>query len=393
MMHFLKKNTLIVIYNFIFFFICYGVWVDSKWSYFSSLSVFFLALNSFYFSLQKLNKKHKIKGLYRKFIPTLQIEYLFVISVLIIVSHIVSLGQIPTLKAMTLTTNDEVALVRQNISIETSLYMAYLSSFTIKAILPFSILILLIKKRKILYITLIIVACIYAFSLMQKSTILTILLPTLIYAFIKKDYLNAFISSTLVITLTIALTYIANPAISTTKIKQTETNRTEIKTKNESSSITKVLIGLKKRIILVPGKMVSIWFKHIPANLPYLGINGYGFISKIRGLNHHEYGKEMYPLVYQKQEIKGTLNAASFMYDYANFGLKGLVFSGLLLAISFLFIESIFKGYFTIKLSLNLYSILVLSSSSLTTLLFSGGWSLIVILFYLYKEELKYEEQ
>ena len=76
------------------------------------------------------------------------------------------------------------------------------------------------------------------------------------------------------------------------------------------------------------------------------------------------------------------MNVASFMYDYVNFGLLGLVLSGILLGIIFTYLEKLFKNDFNMKLVVNLIPILILSSQALTTLLFSGGWALSVILYF-----------
>jgi hypothetical protein len=39
------------------------------------------------------------------------------------------------------------------------------------------------------------------------------------------------------------------------------------------------------------------------------------------------------------------------------------------------------------KLTLNLFPIFLLSSGSLTTILFSGGWGLVMVLFWIFKKE------
>ena len=72
------------------------------------------------------------------------------------------------------------------------------------------------------------------------------------------------------------------------------------------------------------------------------------------------------------------------MYDYANFGRKGLILSGFILAIVFYFVETIFRNNFKFKLSLNLIPLATLSSQALTTLLFSGGWGLLIGFYYLF---------
>ena len=147
------------------------------------------------------------------------------------------------------------------------------------------------------------------------------------------------------------------------------------------------LKGLKNRVLIVPGKTVSSWFDHIPNDLPFLNGKGYRFAQRFTGENYINYAQELYPIMYPdhaKKGLKGNVNVAHFMYDYANFGRKGLVLSGFILAIVFYFIETMFRNNFKFKLSLNLIPLATLSSQALTTLLFSGGWGLLLGLYYLF---------
>ena len=52
----------------------------------------------------------------------------------------------------------------------------------------------------------------------------------------------------------------------------------------------------------------------------------------------------------QKKGLKGNVNVASFMYEYANFGIYGLILSGAFLGLLFLSIEKIFVNNLTLKL-------------------------------------------
>ena len=59
-------------------------------------------------------------------------------------------------------------------------------------------------------------------------------------------------------------------------------------------------------------------------------------------------------------------------------------FTLFILAIVFYFIETMFRNNFKFKLSLNLIPLATLSSQALPTLLFSGGWGLLLGLYYLF---------
>ena len=77
------------------------------------------------------------------------------------------------------------------------------------------------------------------------------------------------------------------------------------------------------------------------------------------------------------------------MYEYSNFGRTGLILSALLLGFLLCFIELIFGSNMLLKTSLNLFPIFMLSSGALTTALFSGGWGLIIILYYIFTKDFK----
>jgi ABC-type transport system involved in multi-copper enzyme maturation permease subunit len=81
----------------------------------------------------------------------------------------------------------------------------------------------------------------------------------------------------------------------------------------------------------------------------------------------------------------GTATTAYFMYDYANFGNWGLAIAGIYLAVFLVFVNLLFKNDFNNMLSLNVLYLLWLSSAPFTSTLFSGGWVLMLLLYWLYK--------
>jgi archaellum biogenesis protein FlaJ (TadC family) len=76
------------------------------------------------------------------------------------------------------------------------------------------------------------------------------------------------------------------------------------------------------------------------------------------------------------------------MRGYSNFGNAGLIQSAIFLAVVFLVMNLLFKNTgIEMKLTLNLFPVFLLSSGSLTTILFSGGWCLVMVLYWLFKKE------
>ena len=87
---------------------------------------------------------------------------------------------------------------------------------------------------------------------------------------------------------------------------------------------------------------------------------------------------------YAQAGIHGTVNGAFFIYDYANFGKMGLLFSGLIIAILLFIISLIHSNNPIQSASLISYYIFMLSSSALSTLLYSGGLGFILVFLILF---------
>ena len=385
----ITRYTLYDLYIVLFFFLCYGVWVTSGVTYLPYLGVFFCGVTGSYFVGEKLFAGKKLPrklidwiGFVKKYISS---NILVFLSIAIPIAHLLYLGYIPTLKAMSLLDGDEVSLVRANISVDSGTLFNYLSSFTIHAILPFTLLYLYLTRQKRVLFLVTLVAVFYAFSLMQKSYILTMFLPVLTYAFFAKRYRLLLVYVMVVFGTIVSLTYVANPELNPIHEEEIALKHKEDKIKTSGNSFIRILQGLEQRVMITPGKVVVLWFENIPEKLPYAGINGYKFVTRFTGEKHVDYGKALYPIIYPEDaRLKGTVNAANFMYEYAYFGLKGLVLSGVILGLIIAFVESLFGSDFELKIALNFYSILILSSSSLTTLLFSGGWGMMILLYLLF---------
>lgn len=395
---FFKTHTLFSIYSVVFIILLNGVIETSGSKYVFNMFLFFIPLVLFYFGFTYFAKNKKFKVFsslnnITNLLPDYSYLILTGICVFLVVGHLIHIGGSPGAKGLAVMDTKGIVELRRNITSEASSLWNYLSSFNIKAILPFSLLLLAFKKKKLLFGILIAIGALYAFSLMQKSYILTVLFPIILLTLFYKKYLQSiglFLICGIVI---ISLVYIQNPQMrggvdNVTKIEISLKDRVD----SDHPYFIRVLLGLKHRILVVPGEMVAKWFQEIPKNKPFLYENGYGFICKIKGIKHIEYSKVLYPIIrpkYAEKGLKGSVNTASFMYEYSNFGRTGLILSALLLGFLLCFIEFIFGSNMLLKTSLNLFPIFMLSSGALTTALFSGGWGLIIILYYIFTKDFK----
>lgn len=382
---FLKQHTLFSLYLFIFLVLTFGVFVTSGEQHFDKLILYFISFVLFYILFFKTIAKIKFKVF--NFKPLVKPNYLILVSILLIGGHFIQLGNIPILKAITIDNANDIAWIRTNIDKDTSLFFNYSSSLLIRAILPFVMLFVIAKQKVKLFIVLSLVYSFYAFALMQKSFIVTIFIPSIIYLIFNKKMILIAYSFTLVIFTVLTIGYVANPHLNPIKKKEAAVkSKNQISlNKNKKSSIRLLFGGLVKRVSVTPGEIVSKWFETVPEKVPYAGLDGYRFIAKLRGRTHLEYSKELYPIIskkYYDRGLRGSVNTASFVYEYANFGYLGLVLSAFFLALILVSVELLFKNDFVLKVALNFYPIIILSSSAITTLLISGGWIITLVLYY-----------
>jgi hypothetical protein len=396
--HILSTHTILLLYFLVFCLLLNGIVSSTGGKHIDEMLLFFGVLVVSYVCFFIISKKinldvNKIGFLNKIQLGKMAFITLPIISICFILIHFIYLGGSPALDSLNHFLVSEVAGIRRSITSDSHGIINYMASFNLKAIIPFSLLFLLIKNKKRLYWILYVLACFYAFSLMQKSYIITLSIPIIIYALARRKYLLIGKYIIVITGIIVSLVFVANPQFrggtnDSVSIVEDVPVKTEV---NPPPYIIRVFRGLSKRVLFVPGKTVGDWFENIPSKKPFLNGTGYRFYAKLSGKEYHNYAQELYPILYPKHVEKGfhgNVNVASFMYDYSNFGKSGLVLAGIILALIFVFIESLFENNILLKICLNAFPIFMLSSSALTILLFSGGWGLMIILFFLFKKHL-----
>lgn len=397
-----RNHTLISIYTIVFGILLIGVFKHSGFDHFPEMMIYYLSLILLYSGIRTVFKKinldkllDKLSGIGNLLSSNIMVNVLFVSSTVFIITHLIYLGGLPALEGWSMTKSSELVFLRRNITAEAHPLWNYISSINVKALIPFTILLLLVRKEKWKYWFFLLLSVVYVFSLMQKSYIMTILIPVIIYAiFNKKFWLTTKFIAICMITI-VSLIVLSNPALrggwdDEKKFKPAQ----EDTTMNDVPYPIRVAVGLGNRMFITPGEMVNAWFEHIPEDKPFLYGCGYQFIAPLKGCEFEDYAMDLYPIVrphYAEQGFVGSVNAASFMYEYSNFGRAGLVLSGFILALIFVFIETIFKTDAVLKTALNFFPIFLLSSGAITTMLFSGGWAFTILLFFIFRNQLKHE--
>ncbi len=408
MKYFLKSNHLLILYLIVVFFLLCGLYSDSGFTYFSIIFKFYLipfitfsVLFSLLIPFLKLHDLLSHFAISSKMINIIVKGMIAFVAVTIIL-HIVILKHLPLIKAIASTDDVVIAKIRNNIGYLTPLWINYLSSFILRAILPFFIFYFFVIKHQKYFILISVMGACYALLLMQKSYIVTIFLPLLIYLAITFQYkkfisLSALLSFALCFLVIVANPFLIGRGVQNTSeyiyqedpfaINQDENN---IAPDNAFVATWYIVRGIGERVFILPGRIISKWFQKIPSELPFANGCAYNFAAPLLGCSYYDFPAKMYDILYPNYAAKGlhgTVVAPSFMYDYGNFGNKGLLISAFILSFLIITVQNIFKTHSKISFALNFYYVAILISSAISTLMFSGGWGLIIILFLLFRNK------
>ncbi|MFM7007401.1 MAG: hypothetical protein ACKOWX_09130 [Flavobacteriales bacterium] len=335
--------------------------------------LFFIPFTLAYFGLSSVLTTFAVPKIKIPHLPWVLLS----LSFLICVTHLFWLGDLPFFKAWQAEFLSEANQVRKMGTAGLPKWLHYASTWALRALLPVSALLFIQKKSKVGFFLSLFIGSFYGLMLLQKSLVLWVNLPILIYFILNRKW----ISSARIILLTACLFVAAilanNP--------QLHGGKNDLNQKKEvKSSSQQVSEGLVKRIFIVPGKTLGLWLKHVPKDKPYLYGRDFSLYAKLTKQKVADYNLELYPLFYPdyaQKGINGSVNTAHFMRAYANFGWWSLPFSAMFLALFFQFLNILYrKTEPTMAFSLQLFPLLLLSSGSLLTLLFSGGWGLILTL-------------
>jgi hypothetical protein len=148
-----------------------------------------------------------------------------------------------------------------------------------------------------------------------------------------------------------------------------------------------VVSSLIERAILVPGQVIGQWFNYYEREGVFEAGCGYRPVALIVGCEYVHVPTKLYSSYYPenvKQGMHGSLNAAAFMTDYANFGLAGFAIAAVLCGLLFSMSYFIY-GDHLLALPFNLPLILVLMESNFFTAINSGsGWLVMTAIFFLF---------
>lgn len=326
--------------------------------------------------------------------------------------HLLRLGGIPVIQGMLETDYYTVMLVRQYI-FHTELHAVwkYGPNILVKSVFPFLVFYYLFRSRFLLLVTLVF-GGLYAVSLMNKLFVVLLVLPALIHALIFRRWLTAV---GLMVIPALGLTFlilVQNPHMQPQAFVETidairERTRLGLNdeqraalvqyyalradegggniSRNHSAGALSIAADtLYRRILLVPGAVMTAWFDHIPSRLPFAGGCGYRWMAPVLGCQYVAYAFQINEIENPElasKGVRGSMTTAFFVEDYANFGIVGLVIAGFVLAMILNAIGRLFGTAWEANLALNAIPLVLLLEIPLGTVILTGGW---IITFFLY---------
>lgn len=331
---------------------------------------------------------------------------LTIVIVPIVVSHYIHMGQIPLWTAWNESDYYEIVFIRQNIPELSGTTFNYISSILIKAIFPFLLVATFHRRLYKLHAIVYLIAAFYCLSLIQKSFIVVISVSPILYLLWRRKFIVAAAYCAVIVFsvgfLVVATNPSLKPAFTPPKLERSEQSKQAEKLaeklaekmaeENPKAStgqgMQTIATAVLDRVAMVPGTSVADWYRLIPSQIPFAKGCGYRFLVALLNCDHYQFTQlEVYKVLnpdLTKMGIFGSINVASFMEDYANFGKWFIAVSAPLIAILLYFMGRMFARILPVALPMNFVFIATLSSASLFTTLLSGGWFFTILMLCLF---------
>jgi hypothetical protein len=312
------------------------------------------------------------------------IKLVLALQLVLMAVHWARLGEIPLWTALHTSNDLAIVSIRREAGEDLPLLLRYGSHFMIKALVPFALLLAWGHHRKLFW-GLAIVAAVYAASLLAKSFVITLFVPLWIAFLLRRRWLSFAVLSVAFLLMTIVLSTVANPQkLATEPATGAAIAQPVDEGVKEHGFLGDAVLGIGRRILLMPGWTVAEWFGHIPKDIPFVEGAAVRPLAAVLGKPYVDLSERVYALAYPEMAAKGvpgTMGTASFMYGYANYGAWGLAGAGAITALMLLLVQRIFGHRWQWALALNVFPLLALSGTALPTVMVTHGWLLTILLF------------
>ncbi|KNE28291.1 hypothetical protein AFM18_07170 [Achromobacter spanius] len=313
----------------------------------------------------------------------------------VFVAHMVTLGSIPILSALSSSDDYGISVIRQEGYFGLPLWLRYMSDYSFKALGP-ALLVITYLYRKRLFWFVLAIGSLYSLAVFVRILPVIFLTPLLLLLLFQRRWLHLVLTAVLLAVLITIATSASAPSIRSSfvpdvakpLISQTDKDLASgyfaAKAHEKDWRTGSAIYAIFERSLFVPGQVIDQWFYFY--SRPEVREHGCGYraLARVIGCQYVPVPSKLYQAFYQENTqrgMQGSLNAVSFMNDYANFGPIGVVVSTILTALLFCMITVIYRDH-PLALPLNIPLVMVSMETSIITALNSGaGWLAMTALF------------
>jgi hypothetical protein len=324
----------------------------------------------------------------------------------IVTKHFALIGYVPIIEAISGASELDVSIVRQGGYFDLPGFMRYASDYSAKALAPALLLVTYYFRSRLFWVVLVI-GVFYSTGLFARILPIMLLAPLLLLMLTQRRWLHAAAVAGLLCFQLAFATAVATPVIraalnlpqiadsassegdegayvSPGSIKTPENLRPPPKRPDDDWRRTSILYSFYDRMVLVPGQVIDQWFQYYAEPEQRESGCGYRVVASVLGCSYVPIPSKLYAAFYQDnaaQGMRGSLNAASFMTEYANFGPAGFLLSALMGGLMFAAVSLIYRDH-PFALPMNLPLIVIAMETSLLTAVNSGsGWLVMTAVF------------
>ena len=314
----------------------------------------------------------------------------------VFIAHMVTLGNIPILTAMSSSDDHGISVIRQQGYFGLPLWLRYMSDYSFKALGPALLVITYLYRQRLFWFVLL-VGSLYSLAVFVRILPAIFLTPLLLLLLFQRRWLHLALTAGLLAALITIASSASAPDIRSTFVPEQSSspivNQTDKDAASKYQATQKVekdwrtgstLYAIFERALFVPGQVIDQWFYFYSRPEAREHGCGYRTLARLIGCEYIPVPSKLYQAFYQENTQRGmlgSLNAASFMSDYANFGFAGISVSTILTALLFCLVTIIYRDH-PLALPLNIPLILVSMETSIITALNSGaGWLAMTALF------------
>lgn len=381
----LARNGVLAIHLAIVALLLVGLVERTHFGFLPDVAIYLATLLAAYAVIGRLLPESKKVFQFGSFSNAYFIKGVLFAQVALMAIHWAYLGGVPLWEALHEQDDLQIVNIRRAAGEDIPLLLSYASHFMIKAFVPVALLLAWSEHRRLFWL-LAFTAATYAVSLLAKSFVITLFIPLWIAFLIGRQWGRFFSLSGAFLVLVIALSSAANPQKFRTEPATSESVAVvpEDEGVKEHGFLLDAVLGVGRRMVLMPGWTVAEWFEHIPADIPFAQGGAIRPLATVLSVPYVDFTEKVYQLAHPDmaaQHVPGTMGTASFMYGYANFGRWGLFASGVITALMLLLVQRVFGSRWKWAVVLNTFPLLALSGSALPTVLLTHGWALTIVLF------------